>query len=246
LLTTVLLEIGGLKTCSTKVFRIVETQEAAATTALVDDLDEQYLLEQLLDQVKPTYRAGTEKLHYLISTPFRYPPLKYGSRFGDITMPSYFYASEQIETALAECAFYRLVFLHDMAVAYEKPIKSNHIAFSVNIASEAVADLTAVKSKRIAALLRSPTQYSLTQQLGKVLTQEMGAEVIKFYSARDIAGINVAIAKPAVIKSTQPENSVNWMCHSTLNKISFITKGGRPISFSIGDFVVDGELPGVG
>ena len=88
MLAKILLEIGSLQSCNLNVFRIVETQEIAATTGLVDDLEEQHLLEQLLDKVKPSYREGTEKLHYLISTPFRYPPLKYGSRFGDITMPS--------------------------------------------------------------------------------------------------------------------------------------------------------------
>ncbi|NQZ33766.1 MAG: RES family NAD+ phosphorylase [Oceanospirillaceae bacterium] len=239
----ILLEIGSLQSCNLNVFRIVETQEIAATTGLVDDLEEQHLLEQLLDKVKPSYREGTEKLHYLISTPFRYPPLKYGSRFGDITMPSYFYASECIETALAECAFYRLVFLHDMSVPFERPIKSGHMTFSVKIQSNAVADLTLVKSKDIATLLKSPNDYILTQQLGKVLIQEKGTKVIKFFSARDKLGINYAIAVPETIKSARPENSVNWICHSTLNKISFITKGGRPISFSIDNFNVDGVLP---
>ena len=79
-------ELGKLTNYKTSVYRIVETQEYAATMNLVDDLEEQELLEQLLDEVKPPYKKGTQKLHYLISTPFRYPPLKYGSRFGDRTM----------------------------------------------------------------------------------------------------------------------------------------------------------------
>ncbi len=232
MLAQALLEIGSLKVCHAKVFRIVETQEIAATTGLVDDLDEQYLLEQLLDQVKPSYREGTDKLHYLISTPFRYPPLKYGSRFGDLSMPSYFYASAAIDTTLAECAFYRFVFLQDMSVSFVKPIKSAHLTFSVVIESAAVADLTLVKSKEISALLKSPSDYSLTQQLGKVLIQKKGVKVIKFHSARDRLGINFAIAEPKVIVSTKPEICLNWICHSTLDKISFISKGRPPISFS--------------
>jgi len=238
-----LLEIGALRSCDLNVFRIVETQEIAATAGLVDDSNEQYLLEQLLDHVKPPYRQHTEKLHYLISTPFRYPPLKYGSRFGDITMPSYFYASEQIATALAESAFYRFVFLHDMSVPYNKTLKSGHMTFSVKIQSSGMADLTQVKSKGIATLLKSPSDYLLTQQLGKILTQEKAAQVIKFYSARDKSGINFAVAEAKVIKSTTPENSINWICHSALDKISFISKGCLPISFEIDGFRVNGELP---
>jgi hypothetical protein len=72
---------------------------------------EQDLLEQLLDETKPPYKEGTQQLHYLISTPFRYPPLKYGSRFGDRTMPSFFYASETPQTVLGECAYYRFAFM---------------------------------------------------------------------------------------------------------------------------------------
>lgn len=225
------------------VYRIVETQEVAATTSLVDDLDEQDLLEQLLDEVKPPYREGTQQRHYLISTPFRYPPLQYGSRFGDITIPSYFYASVQRDTCLAECAYYRLLFLQDMSVAYPKPLKSDHMTFSVRIKSDSVADLTQVTDSHIKARLESASDYSLTQKLGAQLCQVRGANVIKFFSARQLKGINVAISEPSAIVSRTPENNLNWMCHSTRQKISFVTKGERPISFNEGQFWVEGELP---
>jgi hypothetical protein len=90
MLSRVLSEMGDLQAFTADVSRIVETQEYAATTSLVDNLQEQSLLEQMLDKAKPDYREGTENRHYLISSPFRYPPLKHGSRFGDVTMPSFF------------------------------------------------------------------------------------------------------------------------------------------------------------
>ncbi len=241
----VLLEIGKLQRFNADVTRIVETQEYAATTNLVDDLDEQSLLEELLDEVKPDYRKGTECLHYLISTPFRYPPLKYGSRFGDITMPSYFYGSEDLKTALSECAFYRFVFLDDMSVPYGKPIKSEHMSFSVNIDALATADLTKVESEDAIAVLTSPVNYSFTQQLGKHLTEKCGATALRFYSARvkENKGVNIAVAKPEVILSEKPENNVNWICHTTAKKISFNAHESAPISFDIESFLISGVLP---
>ena len=240
-----LLELGELQRLNTDVTRIVETQEYAATTSLVDDLDEQSLLEELLDNVKPDYRKGTKCLHYLISTPFRYPPLKYGSRFGDVTMPSYFYASDDIKTALSECAFYRFVFLNDMSEPYHKPIKSEHMSFSVNIDAPTTADLTKIKSEEIAAVLASPVNYIFTQQLGKHLTQKCGATALKFYSARakESKGINIAVAKPEVILSKKPEDNINWICHTTTKKISFNAHESTPISFDINSFLINGVLP---
>jgi len=245
MLERALLEIGRLQPFNANVTRIVETQEYAATTSLVDDLDEQSLLEELLDEVKPNYRKGTQGLHYLISGPFRYPPLKYGSRFGDITMPSYFYASEDVKTALSECAFYRFIFLNDMSQPYNKPIKSGHMSFSVNIGASATADLTKVESEDIVAALSSPVNYLFTQQLGKHLTQKVGATALRFYSARAKInnGVNIALTKPEEILSKKPENNINWICHTTTKKISFNAHESMPISFDIDCFLIAGVLP---
>jgi putative AlgH/UPF0301 family transcriptional regulator len=60
--------------------RIVERQEDSATTLITEDLLEQQMLEEMLEDNKP----GTlnDRIDYLLGTPFRYPPLDYGSRFG--------------------------------------------------------------------------------------------------------------------------------------------------------------------
>ena len=65
-------------------WRVVEAQHKVSTRRLVDTLDEQRLLEQIVDEVKPPIPAGPgfAGLHYLLSTPFRHPPLRHGSRFG--------------------------------------------------------------------------------------------------------------------------------------------------------------------
>ena len=42
---------------------------------LVDSLEEQAVLESILEQSKPALAAeGTQALHYLLATPFRYRP----------------------------------------------------------------------------------------------------------------------------------------------------------------------------
>ena len=142
MLKALLKQVGELVDYHHQVYRIVESQAVAATTTLVDDLEEQALLEELLDDIKPPYRAGSRERHYLISTPFRYPPLKYGSRFGDRTMPSFFYASEEQQTVLAECAYYRFAFLTAMEQPYGKAIHSEHTIFCVCVDSTQAVDLT--------------------------------------------------------------------------------------------------------
>src|SRR3954464_14802986 len=61
--------------------RVVEAQHQLSTRKLVDTAEEQMLLEELPEMSKPPARAPS-RLHSLLSTPFRSPPLRHGSRFG--------------------------------------------------------------------------------------------------------------------------------------------------------------------
>lgn len=226
------------------VFRLVETQEFAATTTLVDDLDEQFLLEQMLDDVKPRYRPGSEGMHYLLKTPFRYPPLQYGSRFGSRLMASFFYAGEQQDTILAEVAYYRFVFLSDMATPYEKAIQSEHLMFSVNIKTDKCADLTHRAFQGHQASFRQTQSYGFTQSIGQWLVEEQDVDLIRYFSARHSTGSNVAIYEPHVIESEEPENQQRWLCHTKADKISFTQHGGnKPVSFDLDTFLLNGTLP---
>lgn len=64
---------------------MVESQEQVATLQLVDTLEEQALLEELLESSKPPVPADAEPLHYLLKTPFRYPPLRWGRGLAVVT-----------------------------------------------------------------------------------------------------------------------------------------------------------------
>ena len=94
--------------------RIVERQEDSATTRITEDLVEQQMLEEMLEDNKPgTLNAS---ISYLLGTPFRYPPLDYGSRFGTRNDQWIFYGSLDSETCLKECGYYRFKLLFDMEV----------------------------------------------------------------------------------------------------------------------------------
>ena len=94
-----------------RAWRVVEAQHRVSTLKLVDSGREQALLEDILEASKPALPAECRGLHYLLATPFRYAPYPHGSRFRRAGMtPGVFYGAEAVDTALAEMAFYRLLF----------------------------------------------------------------------------------------------------------------------------------------
>ena len=74
---------------------------------LVDTLAEQHLLEDLLERAKPPLPDETAGLHYLLATPFRYPPTDRGSRFRRPSDPGVFYGADAVRTACAELGYWR-------------------------------------------------------------------------------------------------------------------------------------------
>lgn len=169
--------------------RIVESQEEVATTRITADLLEQDLLESMLEASKPgTLNAS---LDYLLGTPFRYPPLRHGSRFGARFDRWVFYASLETSTCLQECAYYRFLFFHDMQEPPPHPIATQHTLFSVRLRSDRSVDLGDDRYAGLQAELRSVASYSFTQGVGQHI-RDQGGEVLLFYSARG-PGRNVAV-----------------------------------------------------
>ncbi len=70
-------------------WRVAELQEKTSTRKLVDSIEEQKVLEELIDESKPPLLKSQIGFHPLLYTPFRYLPLKNGSRFGKKTEPSF-------------------------------------------------------------------------------------------------------------------------------------------------------------
>jgi hypothetical protein len=73
------------------VFRLIENQGQVATLSYVDPMAEQSALGDLLDGSKPIYPKDADLLPYLLKTPFRYPSLPWGSRFGQPHQTGIFY-----------------------------------------------------------------------------------------------------------------------------------------------------------
>jgi hypothetical protein len=213
------LTTGGFPAISFTLFsgdvtRIVESQEQVATTKIVRNLAEQDLLEQMLEDGKPgSIDPGR---HYLLSTPFRYPPLKYGSRFGSITEPSLFYASLDLQTCLQECAYYRFIFWYDMESPPPNPVRTQHTVFRVELLSELCVDLRSVDYDDIRPEIRSPVSYEISQALGAGLRDD-GTEMIIFESARG-EGDNIAAYSHCVF-SGGPKEQEQWNSELTSDMV---------------------------
>jgi hypothetical protein len=226
-----------------RAWRVVESQEVIATLTLVDTLEEQDLLEQLLETTKPS-RPQPER-HYLLTTPFRYPPLKHGSRFGKRHEPSLFYAATSVSTALAETAYYRLVFLQGMTQPFANALNTEHTVFYVNVQCQRGIVLQAAPFDAYRSVLMAPADYAATQTLG-VAMRVAGVEGFQYRSARDAAdGINVALFVPEVIRSNAPQSATRWLCQTDISGVVFRSADERePLKhFARPQFLFDGNLP---
>lgn len=164
------------------IWRMVEAQHIASTMKIVDTRDEQDLLEALLESSKPTRPIEAKKLDYLLATPFRYDPLRGGSRFRGATDSGVFYGAESVRTAGAELGFWRWKFLQD-AVDLDRLEPVTHTAFRSSIATT-VVDLRKAPFDKSQDLWRHPSDYAATQAFARVVRfAEVGG--IVYRSVRD-------------------------------------------------------------
>lgn len=192
-------------------WRVVESQSRVATLKLVDTLDEQAILEAELEGSKPLIPASCAGLDYLLATPFRYAPYRHGSRFrrGRQT-DGCFYAAERVETAVAEEAFYRLLFFLDAPAARRPANPQERTAFRVPAATKLAIDLTLPPLDGDAVLWEHPTDYGPCQTLADT-ARAAGIEAIRYRSARDPSGgANLALLSPAAFRAMQPDNFETW------------------------------------
>jgi hypothetical protein len=226
-------------------WRVVESQHEVSTRKLVDSADEQELLETLLERVKPPVAVGA-KQHYLLFTPFRYPPLRHGSRFGSRQERGVWYGAESQRTALAEVAYYRLLFLEGTHAELGL-VTTELTAFTVRMRSAHGIDLTAPPFAAHRDMIASPTSYAATQVLGREM-REAGVELFRFPSARDTeGGVNVGAFTPAVFHAAVPQQLQRWHCAATRNVVDFtrgdLRRAREHHPFRRAQFEVDGRLP---
>lgn len=195
------------------VWRVVEAQHEVATRRITGSAAEQAVLEDILEETKPPYPEECSRLDYLLKTPFRYPPASpYGSRFRRAnTRDGVFYGAESIRTALAEVAFYRLLFFEAMAVPVYPREATALTAFTASYATDAGLDLTRPPLDRDRSAWVDPVDYTATQALAEQ-ARLAGIQAIRYESARDPdAGTNVALLTCAAFARTTPRRRQTWL-----------------------------------
>jgi hypothetical protein len=222
----------------------VEAQHRISTRKLVDSDAEQRLLEELLETAKPP-AADDGRLHYLLSTPFRYPPLRHGSRFGARWDRGIWYGAETIHAAFAEVAYYRLLFLEGTAADLDG-LETDLSAFRAPVATRRGLDLTRPWFDQWRDSIASKTSYADSQPFGAAL-REAGVEVCRYVSARDPdRGTNLALLTPRVFTTRRPRGLETWRSVASRDAVEFSKRDyfeRRHVRFSRETFLVDGALP---
>ncbi len=227
-----------------KVYRIVEAQSYIATRQLVDSDLEQEILEELIDNNKPPYPtlAKADSFHYLLKTPFRYPPLNHGSRFGSAQESGIFYASLDQHTMLSEAAYYRFRFLLD-SDAVLRPSVVQYTAFSVLVENKANLNLSDKIWKKLKSKISDPASYEYSQTIGKKARDD-NFDSILYYSARNKDGLNLAVLNPDIFKENKIQDLNNIDAYIDYKNITF-TKNGQTekFIFSLEQFLLKGIFP---
>ena len=225
-------------------WRVVEAQHRIGTRKLVDSDREQTVLEELLESAKPPM-PGDRRLHYLLSTPFRYPPLPHGSRFGGRWEQGVWYGSDTLRTAFAEVAYYRLIFLEGTD-ADLGTLETDLSAFRAPVLTKRGLNLSTKWFERWRASLASKSSYADTQPFGSAM-REAGVEAFRYRSARDAAGgTNVGLLTPAVFTSRRPRALQTWHSTSSRHAVEFTRRDyfeRQTFRFPREEFVVVGALP---
>lgn len=227
-------------------FRLVEGQEQIATRNVVDGLDEQLLLEQMLDDSKPDYKIADPQLHYLLKSPFRYPPLKWGSRFGNTFEPSIFYGGCSAEVTLSETAYYRYVFWFSILASEEEKgiFKSQHTMFTVGYQCDHGLKLQEPPFSEYQAMLTDPVFYQIPQQLGADMRKNE-IQVFEYASARDNQHRScVGLFTQNAFTESEPSNLQGWLCDVDEHSVIFKSiAANKLVRFPISDFLIDGKFP---
>jgi hypothetical protein len=198
---------------------------------LVDSLEEQSTLEDILEGSKPRLHAGTEKVHYLLATPFRYRP-RAGSRFRAPFEAGVWYGAEELRTALAEKSFWHRRFLLDSPGTPDlKPVA--HTAFRASVRGPTL-DLTLPPLDRDRHRWTDRGSYAATQGLAKS-AREAGVEVIRYESVRDPEHARCeAVLVPTAFSRPKPRSQQSWLIAASRARVRCApaARGGVAYEFS--------------
>jgi hypothetical protein len=196
------------RTVSLELWRAVEAQHRVSTMVLVDTLDEQALLEYILDDSKPPLEATQRSLHYLLFTPFRYPPLPKGSRFRGPQDPGVFYGADAIRTACAELGYWRWRLLAD-SPQLQSISPMPQTLFRTAVSGPGI-DLREPPLSRHRKQWTDADDYGACQKLARDAREE-GIRIVRYQSVRDPqAGGCAAVLSHTAFVHPAPLESQTW------------------------------------
>ena len=228
-------------------WRLVEAQHVVSTLSLVDNLDEQSLLEDILEETKPPVPEECQGLDYLLSTPFRYRPYPYGSRFRRAGLtPGVWYGAEHPETAVAEMVFYRFLFFAESPDTPFPDSPADYTAICVGVSAECGLDLTTGDLANDHDKWKHLTDYSACQDLVDT-AREAGVEIIRFESVRDPKrGANLAVLSCWAFRASAPVERQRWRIRMSATGAQAVRDHPRAgIEFNQDAFLDDPRLSGM-
>jgi hypothetical protein len=225
-------------------WRVVEAQSQVSTMKLSDTLEEQAMLERLIEQTKPPVPEECRHLGYLLATPFRYAPYPQHSRFRRAgSLEGVLYGAQAADTAIAEKAFYRLLFY---AESPDTPWPANPgecTAFAAEFATAKAADLTRAP---LAAQRERWTQridYTACHELAHA-ARAAGLEAIRYASVRDPAARpNLALLTCRVFTQPDAVARETWRLHFSSSGVRAMREfPAQTIAFDRSAFAADPRI----
>lgn len=229
-------------------WRLVEAQHRVSTMKLVDTVDEQSLLEDILETSKKRFPPECAGLDYLLATPFRYDAAyPYGSRFrrSGYTQGVY-YAAEHVETALAEMAFYRLLFYAESPATPFPANAAEYTAFSVGVKTTHAIHLTQPDLSRDAAFWTDRQSYEACQALADT-ARLASMDAIIYRSVRDPqARSNIAILSPRAFAQKKPADRTTWRIRMAKSGVQALCEfPEQRLGFTPNDFAEDPRIAAI-
>lgn len=193
-----------------EVWRVVEAQHRISTNRLAASEEEQSLLEDLVEEIKPRLPETARHLDYLLAAPFRYGHNQ-ASRFRKADeRPGIFYSSESEAAAIAEAAYWKLRFFSRSPGFAPPSTTSEHTSFRASVATEKAIDLTLPPFDRRSSDWIDPRDYAACQELASA-AREAKTEIIRTQSARDpLGGCNIVVLVPAAFARRSPMPGKTW------------------------------------
>lgn len=220
------------------VWRLVEAQHRISTNRLAATADDQAILEDLVEEVKPPLPPAARGLHYLLATPFRYGHLM-PSRFRRAgERPGIFYGSEHVETAIAETAYWRLLFFARSPGVAPPTSVVEHTAFTVPVKVARALDLTAKPFAVDAASWMRPDDYGPCQNFASQ-ARAIDAQAIRYASVRDAEHRpNLALLDPRGFAAREPTIAQTWHFRVEAGRLTAFAAfpSDQRLSFGYADF----------